>query len=216
MDATPSAASASGLPGKDCGQCGFRTCADLAEFAAHHPGALDRCVFRHPGEVPRDAMTLSEDEISWKDALGRPYDFVLEPIAGDPGPRETILPFKPTSVEALDLKTGSILYGRPVAVGCPVVHVGVIMEEPCRLDGTLVWCIVGPLPARQGGVEIGSYHVIAYEGIVRFTRKELEIGRRYFFLPRYCVLQSRHSGVISAATRGPAGVRVRLEGILIA
>jgi uncharacterized Fe-S cluster-containing protein len=154
-------------------------------------------------------------QIPWKDLLGRDYDFVLEQFPGDPGPRETILPFNPTNVERLGIKKGDVLYGRPAWVGCPVSHVGVVVEEPDYFNGTLVWCVVGPLAARQGGTEIGSYNPVAYEGLVRQTRTELQVGRRYYFLPRRCMLQSRHSGLASAVARRDDGVRVRMEGIWI-
>jgi uncharacterized Fe-S cluster-containing protein len=42
------------------------------------------------------------------------------------------------------------------------------------------------------------------------------IGRRYYFLPETCMLQSRHSGVATAVARRGKAVRVRLEGIWIA
>ncbi len=45
--------------------------------------------------------------------------------------------------------------------------------------------------------------------------KDLQIGRRYHFLPRLCMIQSRHSAVIAALAERPGGTRVRLEGILI-
>lgn len=204
------------LPGKDCGQCGFKTCAALAEYAVAHPQAIRRCVYLEPAAAPPPGLPLVEEAITWQDMLGRAYDFVLEQYPGDPGPRETILPFNPANVERLAIKKGSIVYGRPAWVGCPVTHVGQVMEEPDRLNGVIVWCVVGPLAARQGGIEIGLYNPIAYEGIVRHTRVPLEIGRRYFFLPRACMLQSRHSGVASALAKRPEGLRARLEGIWIA
>jgi uncharacterized Fe-S cluster-containing protein len=204
------------LPGKNCGQCGFKTCAGLAEFMVHHPDAIKRCVFRAT-EVTHamSATKLRAEDIIWKDLLDRSYDFILEPLPGDPGPRETIVPFNPSVIESLGVSTGSILIGRPAGVGCPVTHVGLVMEPPRTLDGMIDWCIVGPMLARERGVEIGAYHVIAYEGTVEHARKELQIGRRYFFLPRYCMLQSRHSGVISAAAKREDGMHVRVEGISI-
>jgi uncharacterized Fe-S cluster-containing protein len=84
------------LPGKNCGQCGFRTCAGLAEFMTDHPEAVKRCVFRAAALTHGEsASKLREEDITWKDLLDRSYDFVLEPLRGDPGPRETILPFNP-------------------------------------------------------------------------------------------------------------------------
>jgi len=205
------------LPGKDCGQCGFKTCAGLAEYMLDHPEAIHRCVYLEQPAIPIQPLTpeLKAEDITWKDMLGREYDFVLEQFPEDPGPREVILPFNPTNVERLCVEPGDILIGRPAAVGCPVTHVGQVMQDPDPLSGTIQWCVVGPMLAREQGIEIGQYHIVAYEGLVRHQRKELQIGGRYYFLPRYCMLQSRHSAVISAAARRGDAVRVRLEGIWI-
>jgi uncharacterized protein len=204
------------LPGKDCGQCGFKTCAALAEFAAVHPDALKRCIYLDQPVAMAASIAAPDGDITWKDMLGREYDFVLEPFPGDPGPREIIVPLNPLNVERLAVRKGDILYGRPVMTGCPVTHVGVVVEEPDYLNGVIVWCIVGPMAARERGREIGHYHIIAYEGLARHTRRELRIGERYFFLPRMCMLQSRHSGLVNAAARRDDGLRVRVEGIWIA
>jgi uncharacterized Fe-S cluster-containing protein len=204
------------LPGKDCGQCGFKTCAALAEFSAVHPDAIKRCIYLEQPAALAAAFAAPIGNITWKDMLGREYDFVLEPFPEDPGPRETIVPLNPANVERLAVKKGDVLYGRPVMTGCPVTHVGVVIEEPDYLNGTIVWCIVGPMAARERGREIGYYHIIAYEGIVRHTLKELQIAQRYFFLPRMCMLQSRHSGLVNALAKRESGMRVRVEGIWIA
>ncbi|MBI1888255.1 MAG: Fe-S cluster protein [Nitrosomonadales bacterium] len=205
------------LPGKDCGQCGFRTCAGLAEFAAAHPDALKRCIYLgQPATMAPVTLLPADADITWKDMLGREYDFVLEPFPEDPGPREIIVPLNPLNVERLAVRKGDVLYGRPVMTGCPVTHVGVVVEEPDYLNGVIVWCIVGLMAARERGREIGHYHIIAYEGIVRHARQELQIGRRYFFLPRLCMMQSRHSGLVNAVAKRENGMRVRVEGIWIA
>lgn len=204
------------LPGKNCGQCGFTTCAAFAQVATTYREALARCPYLDQGQRPAPPpVALEAEEIRWKDLLDREYDFILEPFPEDPGPRETIAPFNPELLEKLGIKKGDILYGRPAAVGCPVTHVGRVMEEPNRLSNLIVWCVVGPLAAREGGVEIGMYNIVAYEGIVRHAREELRIGQRYYFLPRYCVLQSRHSGLVNALRRRREGMYARLEGIWI-
>jgi uncharacterized Fe-S cluster-containing protein len=203
------------LPAKDCGQCGFKTCAALAEFAADHPDALKRCIYLDQPVAMAASIAAPDEDITWKDMLGREYDFVLEPYPDDPGPRETIAPFNPLIIEKLAIKKGDVLFGRPVMTGCPVTHVGVVVEEPDQLSGSIVWCIVGLMAARERGREIGFYHTIAYEGIVRHARQELQIGRRYFFLPRMCMLQSRHSGLVNALARRENGMRARVEGIWI-
>lgn len=204
------------LPGKDCGQCGFKTCAELAAFTASHSDALKRCVHLvHPPVAAPAAPELVAQEITWLDALQREYDFILEPFPEDPGPREVIVPFNPANVEKLAVKKGDILYGRPSTTGCPVTHVGVVVEEPDYFNGIITWCIVGLLAARERGREIGHYNIIAYEGLVQHNREELQIGRRYYFLPRNCVMMSRHSGLVNALAKRPNGMRARVEGIWI-
>lgn len=207
------------LPGKDCGDCGFRTCAGFAGHLLSHPEEIKRCVHLSQAVLRQDhglpIPIIREADITWKDLLGREYDFLLEQFPEDPGPREVILPFNPANVERLGVKKGDILIGRPAAVACPVTHVGQVMEEPDLLNGLITWCVVGPLRAREGGIEIGNYTPVVYEGIVRHSRVELEIGRRYHFLPATCMLQSRHSGVISMLARRDGGMRAHLEGIWI-
>lgn len=206
---------AAGLPGRDCGLCGFKTCRELAGLVLHDPEALKRCVFLEQAAGPPPAVRPGEKP-TWKDLLDRPYEFVLEKFPDDPGPREVILPFNPANTEKLGVKVGSVLFGRPASVGCPVTHAGVVVEEPDYLNGLVVWCVIGPVAARSRGVEIGCYTPVAYEGVVRHSRKKLQVGRRYYFLPGYCMLQSRHSGVVSFLARTATGFRVRIEGILIA
>lgn len=203
------------LPGKNCGQCGFQTCAELAAFAAAQPDVLKRCIYREKSPPATTGLWSMAEEITWADALGREYEFILEQFPEDPGPRETIVPLNPATIGKLAVKKGDILYGRPALVGCPVTHVGVVVEEPDYLNGAITWCIVGPLAARDQGREIGYYQIVAYDGLVRHSREELQIGRRYYFLPRTCVLLSRHSGLISALAKRGDETRVRLEGIWI-
>lgn len=204
------------LPDKNCGQCGYTTCLGFAEYVTEHPQALARCVHLHPqASVSVPCPSLKAGDISWHDTLDRPYDLILEQFPADPGPRETILPFNVPRVMALGLQEGDITFGRPSSVGCPVTHVGRLMAPPHDLDGTITWCVVGPMAARTGSVEIGSYTIIAYEGVVHHSRVELHIGQRYYFLPRYCMLQSRHSGLISQIVHRGDEIHVRFEGIWV-
>lgn len=202
------------LPGKDCGLCGYRTCRELAEVVLAESEAIRKCIYLE-GRFDSRTDELTEAEITWKDALNRDYDFVLGKYPDDPGPRETIIPFNPANIERLGIKKGDVLFGRPASTGCPVTHAGVVVEEPDYFNGLVVWCIVGPLKARERGVNIGCYNPVAYEGMVIHAKVELQIGRRYLFLPRYCMLQSRHSGLVNMITKGKDGHRVRVEGIWI-
>jgi len=207
------------LPGKNCGLCGFKTCTEMAESMLTKPEMYERCIPAIASKSPTKDVEEFQAP-TWKDNLGRRYDFVLDKYSVDHGPRETILLFNPANVEKLKLKKGDVIFGRPawISCGCPVTHVGVIVEDPDCFNGTVVWCIVGPLWSRKEGINIGYYNSTAYEGIVHDVRKgiKLQIGRRYFFQPRYCMMQWRHSGVIVAIGNTSEGTRVRIEGLMIA
>lgn len=207
------------LPGKDCGLCGFKSCESFAEIVVHDEHQLSRCTFT-ANESKCSVCSGAEDfvpDVNWKDQLGREYDFILDKFPGELGPRETIILFNPANVEKLQLKKGDVCYGRPawISCGCPVTHVGVIVEDPDYFNGTFIWCIVGPLQAREKGINIGYYNTTAYEGIVKVKKVELEIGKRYYFQPRYCMLQWRHCGLVNSLGKTPDGLRARIEGLWI-
>ena len=202
------------LPGKNSGLCGFRTCADLARAAVTNPELLKRCVFLEEYALQPPAPDSGAGGATWHDLLGREFDFVLERLADDPGPREHILLANPANLERLHIRKGDVLCGRPaLGVGCPVTHCGVVVQEPDYFNGAVVWCVVGPISGRERGIDIGYYQIIAYEGLVRETKGELGFGERHYFLPRYCMLQARHSGLINAISKTADGYHVRLEGI---
>ena len=207
------------LPGKDCGLCGSKTCDDFGMLIERDPSLIERCVHLHSSTVTTGEGTRPHavQAMTWKDHLGRDFDFVLEKFPGEPGPRETILLFNPVNVEKLGLKKGDVIFGRPgwISCGCPVTHAGVIAEEPDYFNGTVTWHVTGPLLARERGIDIGYYNTTAYEGLVNISRSELKIGMRYYFLPRYCMLQWRHCGLMNSMGKTPSGMRVRLEGLFI-
>lgn len=218
------------IPDKNCGSCGEKNCTDFKDFVTKNPDEFYKCpyILKNDLKEKHDADNLdannpayskftSDKSITWKDNLGRDYDFILDKFPGESGPRETMLPFNPTIVEKLGLKKGDVIYGRPawISCGCPVTHAGIIIEEPDYFNGTVVWCIVGPMLARQKGINIGYYNTTAYEGIVNTNRTELVIGKRYYFQPRYCMLQWRHCGLVNSLGKTKDGLRVRVEGLWI-
>jgi len=203
------------LPHKNCGLCGARTCEEFARLVGDGGSEMNRCIYLYSNKNESIQRGIKETEIIWKDIHGRKFDFVLGKYSDDPGPRETIQPFNPANIEKLAIKKGDIVYGRPAAAGCPVTHCGLVMEEPDYFNGTLIWCVVGPIYAREKGVYIGEYNPLAYEGVVSYSKKELKVGMRYFFLPAYCMLQSRHSGLINTISRSEEGTKVYIEGIWI-
>lgn len=102
-----------------------------------------------------------------------------------------------------------------MSCGCPVTHCGVLTSVEMR-TGVITWCITGPLdPRRKGFKDIGYYIAEVYEGLVRQTARDLRIGMRYYFQPRMCMLQWRHSGLLNYLNRLEDGYQVRLEGLFI-
>lgn len=224
------------LPGLNCGLCGFKTCDDLAIIVADAPDEMKRCVnlasgLKASGQAVQRQATSQQDPCggcalavesekqarSWKDFLGREYDFVLQTFPDEPGPRETIIPHNPMLTRELDIKKGDILIGRPLGMscGCPITHSGIVMDVD-KKTGVIVWCVTGPLRPRQNGFkDMGYYIAEAYEGIVVESRKELRVGMRYWFQPQKCMLQWRHSGLINFLTKTKSGYQIRIEGLMI-
>jgi len=171
--------------------------------------------FAQKGTVP--FSRVPQETLQWKDSLGRDFDFYLEHFPEDPGPREIIIPHNPIITREMDVRVGDILIGRPLGIscGCPITHCGVATQVDMR-TGVIVWCVTGPLGPRQGGYkDLGYYIAEGYEGIVKDTQSELKIGMRYFFQPRMCMLQWRHSGLLNYLNRTGDHYQVRLEGLWI-
>ena len=156
-------------------------------------------------------------EPTWRDHLGREFDFYLEHFPEEPGPREIIIPHNPLLTREMDIQPGDVLIGRPLGMscGCPITHCGVVMEADHR-TGVIVWCVTGPLkPRQQGFKDLGYYIAEAYEGLITQSRCEPKLGMRYFFQPRMCMLQWRHSGLINYVNRNAEGWQIRIEGLWI-
>ena len=229
------------LPGLDCGVCGYKTCKDLSAQLGREPELLKRCIHlsdsslkAEPPTVPLASRTCAGTPLEscgacdrnaaqyatatpWIDSLGREFDFYLEHFPEDPGPREIIIPHNPMITREMEISVGDILIVRPLGMscGCPITHCGIAVDVDKR-TGVMTWCVTGPLgPRAQGYKDLGYYIAEGYEGLVTETRSELRIGARYYFQPRMCMLQWRHSGLINYLNRTAGGYQVRLEGLFI-
>lgn len=221
------------LPGLNCGLCGSKSCEEFAKTVVENPAEIRRCIHidSHTAGVPGKEAPCHQHQAGcnacssggykpaekWKDSLGREYDFILDSLPNDPGPREVILPHNPMLTREMNIQKGDIMIGRPLGMscGCPITHCGIVMDVDQR-TGVMSWCVTGPLgPRSKGYKDIGYYSAEAYEGIVRETQKELKIGMRYWFQPHRCMLQWRHSGLINFINQSAEGVQIRIEGLLI-
>jgi uncharacterized Fe-S cluster-containing protein len=214
------------LPALDCGLCGFRTCGELYERLPNEPALLKRCIHLGPeamdGKSEAKAKRVDDSidpnaELVYRDSLDRDFDFFLEHFPEDPGPREIIIPHNPMLTREMDIQVNDVLIGRPLGMscGCPITHCGIAVDVDKR-TGVIVWCVTGPLNPRQHGYkDLGYYIAEGYEGLIKNTKSELQIGRRYYFQPRMCMLQWRHSGLINYLNKTADGWQVRLEGLWI-
>ncbi len=214
------------LPMLDCGACGYKTCHEFSVLIDQEPEEIRRCVHldgKKPMTKVQDMLaerfqTGIGEKMGWQDNLKRPFDFILDCFDNEPGPRETILPYNPALVKELGVKKDDVMIGRPMGMscGCPITHCGIVTGTDPR-NGVINWCVTGPLrPRSEGFVDIGYYVAQAYEGIIREAKEEIRLGRRYWFLPRRCMLQWRHSGLVNAVTKLKDGTcRVRIEGLFI-
>jgi len=232
------------LPGYNCGLCGSRSCEDFAKILIAKPEEIKRCIHIERAKAKEQqaaksggscggegascstatcsscsssAGMVSRQREPWKDSLGREFDFILDTFPNEPGPRETIIPHNPMITRELDVKKGDILIGRPLGMscGCPITHCGVAMSVDQK-TGVIVWCVTGPLgPRANAHKDLGYYSAEAYDGIITESNKEIKIGMRCWFMPHRCMLQWRHSGLVNFLNRGPQGLHVRVEGLLI-
>ncbi len=213
------------LPGYDCGLCGSKTCDQFALRAAEDISLIERCIHINPAVVKNSGGHVctgcgkdhGSDSITYRDSLGREFDFILDSFPHEAGPKEIIIPHNPLRTRELNIQVGDTVLGRPLGMscGCPVTHCGIVTEVD-QVHGVMSWCITGPLDPRQKGFkDIGYYSAEAYEGLVKATRKEIKIGMRYWFMPHKCMLQWRHSGLVNFINNGPHGLHIRLEGLFI-
>lgn len=137
------------LPGLNCGDCGCKSCAAFQEEIEENPDEIKRCIHL------QNASRTTYEGGTWKDTLGREYDFILDVLKGDQGPRETILPHNPMLTRELEIEKDDILIGRPLGMscGCPITHCGIVKDVD-KKTGVIVWCVTGPLGPDQRALKI--------------------------------------------------------------
>lgn len=227
-------------PGKDCGLCGSRNCAEFSENLAGGSRAPEDCPFyrkaARTGQSGADGLFdsggASGPEAGFgngarssrrlRDVLGHPWDFVLSPLPGEPSARKIVLPFRPDLVEKWAITRGDIVLGRPAGAGCPVQHVLRVIKAD-TVTGVLETWVVGPAFARgrsTGGgdaevKDVSAYHMLGFEGLATDVRRTPVFGARHTFLPGFCMMHLNHTGLVNLVLGKEAGLHVRLEDIRI-
>ena len=196
------------LPGFNCGRCGHRTCAELADGLLDGE-SVDRCPFmaqeRFQEQRGRlEGMLTSERREEIRGVIdGLEAQFSLLPLEGEPSCREDLYPFDRDAAVA----EGELIRYRPL--GCPIVHFARVLGSS---HGILNVHIVGPQRIVPGGGEephdIGMCMVAAFEGTLGRGRMP-RVGQTVRFLPHHCMMGKVHSGVVV----GIEGSRLRIEGI---
>ena len=202
------------LPGKNCGLCGSKTCAEFEALVEKGVKNLDACPFMTKGLAAEGSADVSYSQV---DILDVAYDFILDPAHGEVSARKIVLPFRADLVEKWGIKRGDIVLGRPMGQGCPVPHVLKVIEAN-PVTGVLTTWVVGPKYTRDGSAQfkdVQAYHVIAFEGIAKTVRKGPEMGRRQLFLPGYCMMNLAHTAVVNMILEKREGTFVHLEDIRI-
>lgn len=198
-------------PGKDCGACGAKSCADFLEYVRAGKKSYHDCPFSIPCKPGTES---SPDTVySGSDILGTPYDFILEPLPGEVSARKIILPFRPDLVEKWDIRKGDIVAGRPMGSGCPVQHILQVIEAS-PVTGVLTTHVVGPQFSRGRDYKnIEAYHISGFVGIAKKVSHEPVFGKRQRFLPGFCMMDLAHTGVVNMILNKSSGMQIRVEDI---
>lgn len=198
----------SNLPGYNCGACGYSSCNKFADAVANNKDVIGKCSVLNLPKFRSNKSVLSsylnENKSCSREIFGvidnYVADIVLDPLKGESSCREVLMP---TSVVSLEV--GENIEYRPL--GCPIVHFATII----KIDGLLITVhIIGPCNAKlhpNNYKFIGCCMVMAFEG--EYSGKHISVGETVRFLPKHCMMQKVHSGIIVSITDN----KVLIEGI---
>ncbi len=193
------------LPGYNCGECGYKSCRDLARHISRAED-ISRCPFMSQDRFrdrSAEIVKILEKGIHEERIVGvmdgLQADLSLGPLEGENSCREDLHPF-----DSFVLKPGDLIRYRPL--GCPITHFAKVIDFD---HGVARVHIVGPLFGdRNAYKDLGICMVIAFEGNVVKGRMP-DVGETVRFLPEHCMMQKVHSGVVVHSE----GRRVRIEAV---
>ncbi|NQS76425.1 MAG: Fe-S cluster protein [Peptococcaceae bacterium] len=200
-------------PGKNCGQCGEKSCINFLRMVDAKNKSLADCPFYTENIVMLLGSGANETAYTGQDVLGHTYDFVLHPLPGEVSARKIVLPFRADIVEVMDIKKGDIVLGRPMGAGCPIPHVLQVIKAEWQTGLLYTW-VVGPKYSRDKEVkDVIAYHMIGFEGLAKNIVKEPVFGCRASFLPGFCMMALNHTGLVNMLLEKSCGLHVRIEDI---
>ncbi len=186
------------LPGFNCGSCKHKSCEDFANALINDDTELFQCTVLLQERFLGQKKALSEllnksdhdkSEESKKVGVIDHYeaDIILEPLSGEVSCREVLLPF-----QNHQLSVDDIIEYRPLA--CPITHYAKIL----KVEGNLLTVnLIGPCRRLDNNItfkNIGLCMVMAFEGC--YSGKNITPGQTIRFLPKHCMMQKIHSGVV--------------------
>ncbi|MCC7557286.1 MAG: hypothetical protein KO217_01195 [Methanobacteriaceae archaeon] len=199
------------LPGYNCGICGYARCDEFASALLKKRTSVESCHFMFQ-EIFNDNLKQLEKLLKKENIIpedekivgvldGYEADFILEPLPEEHSCREILYPFTRE-----ELKKGDIIRYRPL--GCPITHFAEILDEN---HGLITVHIVGPCHRLDNEnfefQDVGICMVGGFEGIVE--GKVPAVGETVRFLPKHCMMQKVHSGVVVQIE----GKKIIIEGI---
>ncbi|MCW3806606.1 (Fe-S)-binding protein [Plebeiibacterium marinum] len=199
------------LPGFNCGSCKYKSCEDFANALSGNKAKMSQCTMLLQDRFSRQRKALSEllqksdaniiEECKIVGVIDHyEADIFLEPLNGEPSCREVLLPFLNETYSV-----GEIIEYRPLA--CPITHYARIIKK----EGSLLTVhMVGPCRRMDRNVKYksaGLCMILAFEGC--YYGKDIKPGQTVRFLPKHCMMQKVHSGVVVNVVDN----RVLIEGV---
>ena len=202
-------------PEKNCGACGFKICSDFTKAVEIGQKQNADCIF-YNYDSKINLLSLQNSNYSGVDVTGMPYDFVIKAFPNESSARKIILPFRPDAVEKMNIVSGDLILGRPAGAGCPIQH-AISVRDADPATGLITGYVVSPSEVRNNPnvKDVKMYHMIGFEGIAKVINASPEFGKRFSFLPGFCMMNRAHSGLVNFIAKTPDGIHVRVEGVIV-
>jgi hypothetical protein len=187
------------LPGFNCGKCGYPRCDEFASALLNKKNESIDCSILSQERFKENINYINKilNTVPGKDngidnikGLIDAYegDITLEPLSGEHSCREVLLPMSNPKINV-----NEIIRYRPL--GCPIIHFAKIIEIN---DSLLSVHITGPCNRLNNNdvefIDIGPCMIIAFQG--KYKGKNIKVGETIRFLPKHCMMQKIHSGVV--------------------